>query len=276
MALPTQDQITEKLRAVIDPELRRSIVELGMVRSIEVQESGRVEVVVSLTTAGCPIRSHFEQAVAKQVSELDGVTEVAVGFDVLSDEEKGNLQQTLGRGKLPEGALAQVKNVICVASGKGGVGKSTMTANLAAALTAEGHPAGALDCDVYGYSIPRMLGVNAQARGQRRAQDPAAGRARRRQGDVDRLLRRGERGGRLARPDAAQGDPAVPRGRRLGRARVPAARPAAGDRRRLDDARPAAAAGEVRRSSPRRSRPPRRSPGAAPRWRPNSTSSCSA
>src|SRR4051794_16792597 len=160
MPLPTQDQITEKLRAVIDPELRRSIVELGMVRSIEVRDSGRIEVVVSLTTAGCPIRSHFEQAVAKQVSELDGVTEVVVGFDVLSDEEKGELQKSLGRGKLPAGALAQVKNVICVASGKGGVGKSTMTANLAAALTAEGHPAGALDCDVYGYSIPRMLGVN--------------------------------------------------------------------------------------------------------------------
>jgi len=160
MPLPSQEQITEKLRAVIDPELRRSIVELGMVRSIEVKDDGRVEVVVSLTTAGCPIRSHFEQAVAQQVSELDGVTSVAVGFDVLSDEEKGNLQQTLGRAKLPEGALAQVKNVICVASGKGGVGKSTMTANLAAALTAEGHAAGALDCDVYGYSIPRMLGVN--------------------------------------------------------------------------------------------------------------------
>jgi len=162
MSLPTQDQITEKLRAVIDPELRRSIVELGMVRSIAVKEGGRVEVVVSLTTAGCPIRAHFEQAVAQQVSELEGVTEVAVGFDVLSDEEKTQLQQTLGRGKLPAGALAKVKNVICVASGKGGVGKSTMTANLAAALTAEGHPAGALDCDVYGYSIPRMLGVNSK------------------------------------------------------------------------------------------------------------------
>jgi ATP-binding protein involved in chromosome partitioning len=160
--MPTKDQITEKLRAVIDPELRRSIVELGMVRSIEVKDDGRVEVVVSLTTAGCPIRSHFEQAVAQQVSQLDGVTEVAVGFDVLSDDEKGTLQQTLGRGKLPEGALAQVKNVICVASGKGGVGKSTMTSNLAAALCAEGHAAGALDCDVYGYSIPRMLGVNSK------------------------------------------------------------------------------------------------------------------
>jgi ATP-binding protein involved in chromosome partitioning len=158
--VPTKEQITEKLTAVIDPELRRSIVELGMVRSIDIQPDGRVEVVVSLTTPGCPIRSHFQQAVAQRVSELDGVTTVEVGFDVLSDEEKSGLQQTLGRRKLPEGALAQVKNVICVASGKGGVGKSTMTANLAAALVAEGHSAGALDCDVYGYSIPRMLGIN--------------------------------------------------------------------------------------------------------------------
>ena len=86
MPLPTKDQITEQLRAVIDPELRRSIVELGMVRSIEIHDDGRVDVVVSLTTAGCPIRSHFEQAVASQVSELDGVTEVGVGFDVLSDD----------------------------------------------------------------------------------------------------------------------------------------------------------------------------------------------
>jgi ATP-binding protein involved in chromosome partitioning len=160
MALPTSDQITEQLRAVIDPELRRSIVELGMVRSIEIGDDGRIEVVVSLTTPGCPIRNHFQEAVVKQVSALDGVTAVEVGFDVLSDEEKTGLQKTLGRATLPEGALAQVKNVICVASGKGGVGKSTMTANLAAALVAEGKSVGALDCDVYGYSIPRMLGVN--------------------------------------------------------------------------------------------------------------------
>jgi ATP-binding protein involved in chromosome partitioning len=163
MALPTTDQVTEALRAVIDPELRRSIVDLGMVRSIEIRESGKVEVVVSLTTPGCPIRSHFQQAVAANVAGLDGVTEVGVGFDVLSDSEKANLQQALGRpGGLPEGALAAVKNVICIASGKGGVGKSTMTANLAAALQAEGHSAGALDADVYGYSIPRMLGVDTK------------------------------------------------------------------------------------------------------------------
>jgi len=159
--MPTKEQVNEALRAVIDPELRRSIVDLGMVRSIEIAGDGRVDVVVSLTTPGCPIRSHFQQAVVDNVGKLDGVAAVGVGFDVLSDDEKGRLQQALGRpGGLPEGALAQVKNVICVASGKGGVGKSTMTANLAAALQAEGHPAGALDCDVYGYSIPRMLGVD--------------------------------------------------------------------------------------------------------------------
>ena len=157
--MPTKEQVTEALRGVIDPELRRSIVDLGMVRSIEIS-GGRVDVIVSLTTAGCPIRAHFEKAVGENVGRLDGVEVVGVSFDVLSDEEKGRLQQSLGRGRLPEGALAQVKNVICVASGKGGVGKSTLTANLAAALRAEGSSAGALDADVYGYSIPRMLGVN--------------------------------------------------------------------------------------------------------------------
>jgi ATP-binding protein involved in chromosome partitioning len=159
---PTKEQITEALARVIDPELRRSIVELGMVRSVEIADDGRVDVVVSLTTPGCPIRSHFQQAVADQVGRLEGVARVEVGFDVLSDQEKGRLQQSLGRQRLPEGALAQVKNVVCVASGKGGVGKSTMTANLAAALQADGQAAGALDCDVYGYSIPRMLGVNSK------------------------------------------------------------------------------------------------------------------
>jgi ATP-binding protein involved in chromosome partitioning len=160
MPLPTEEQVTQALASVIDPELRRSIVELGMVRSVAIADDGRVDVMVSLTTPGCPIRSHFQQAVAEQVGRLEGVTNVGVEFDVLSDQEKGRLQQSLGRQRLPEGALAQVKNVICVASGKGGVGKSTMTANLAAALQAEGHSAGALDCDVYGYSIPRMLGVD--------------------------------------------------------------------------------------------------------------------
>ena len=147
---------------MIDPELRRSIVELGMVRSIDVGANGAVDVVVSLTTPGCPIRNHFQQAVVEKVSELEGVATVSVGFDVLSDQEKQGLQAKLGRNRLPEGALAKVSNVVCVASGKGGVGKSTVTANLAAALAVEGHRAGALDADVWGYSIPRMLGVGGK------------------------------------------------------------------------------------------------------------------
>jgi ATP-binding protein involved in chromosome partitioning len=162
--MPTREQIIEKLRGVIDPELRRSIVELDMVRSIELKPAGEVDVVVSLTTPGCPIRNHFEQAVTARVSELEGVGRVNVGFDVLSTEEKQGLQAKLGRPRLPQGALAKVKNVICVASGKGGVGKSTVTANLAAALTLEGYRAAALDADVWGYSIPRMLGVSGKPR----------------------------------------------------------------------------------------------------------------
>jgi ATP-binding protein involved in chromosome partitioning len=160
--MPTRDQITEKLRAVIDPELRRSIVELGMVRSIEIAEDGAVDVVVSLTTPGCPVRNHFQQAVSQKVSELEGVAAVNVGFDVLNDQEKQGLQAKLGRTRLPQGALAQVRNVVCVASGKGGVGKSTVTANLAAALATEGFRSGALDADVWGYSLPRMFGVGGK------------------------------------------------------------------------------------------------------------------
>jgi ATP-binding protein involved in chromosome partitioning len=162
-SMPSKDEVREALRAVIDPELRRSIVELDMVRSIEIHDStGVVDVTVSLTTAGCPIRNHFEDGVAQAVRTLDGVTGVNVDFDVLSDQQKSSLQQKLGRGSLPEGALAEVSNIICVASGKGGVGKSTLTANLAAALAAEGKRVGVLDADVWGYSIPRMLGLGAQ------------------------------------------------------------------------------------------------------------------
>jgi ATP-binding protein involved in chromosome partitioning len=161
--MPTREQIQDSLRNVIDPELRKDIVSLGMVRSIETPEPGRVDVVVSLTTPGCPIRSHFETAVRESVTALGGVDLVNVGFDVLSPDEKQTLAQRLGRqGGLPEGALAAVKNVICIGSGKGGVGKSTVTANLAAALQSEGRQAAALDADVWGYSIPRMLGVHGR------------------------------------------------------------------------------------------------------------------
>ena len=161
--MPSVEQIRDALSRVIDPELRKDIVSLGMVRSIEQPEPGRVDVVVSLTTPGCPIRNHFQQAVSQNVAALEGVSHVNVGFDVLSDQEKQGLAQRLGRQSgLPEGALARVKNIICVGSGKGGVGKSTVTANLSSALQLEGRPAAALDADVWGYSIPRMLGVHGR------------------------------------------------------------------------------------------------------------------
>ncbi|HEY7951755.1 MAG TPA: P-loop NTPase [Solirubrobacteraceae bacterium] len=157
----SKDEILKALESVIDPELRRSIVELDMVRSIETNANGVVDVTVSLTTPACPIRGHFQTSVAGAVSALEGVTHVNVYFDVLSDTQKAALQQKLGRGNLPDGALAQVANVMCIGSGKGGVGKSTLTANLAAALTGEGKKVGILDADVWGYSIPRMYGLGA-------------------------------------------------------------------------------------------------------------------
>ncbi|MDE3133886.1 MAG: P-loop NTPase, partial [Acidobacteriota bacterium] len=160
--MPTRDQVTEALREVIDPELRKDIVTLDMVRSIDVHPNGVVDVTVSLTTPGCPIRDHFQSAVDTAIRSLDGVVGVNISFDVLSDSEKQALRTKLGRGSLPEGALAQVQNVICVGSGKGGVGKSSVTANLAAALASAGKQVGVLDADVWGYSQPRMFGLSGE------------------------------------------------------------------------------------------------------------------
>jgi ATP-binding protein involved in chromosome partitioning len=156
-----ETEIRKALEVVIDPELHRSIVELDMVRSIAIGGNGVVDVTVSLTTPGCPIKGHFQTAVAEAVVALEGVTHCNVYFDVLDDTQKAALQQKLGRGSLPQGALAQVANVLCIGSGKGGVGKSTLTANLAASLAGEGKKVGVLDADVWGYSIPRMYGLGA-------------------------------------------------------------------------------------------------------------------
>jgi ATP-binding protein involved in chromosome partitioning len=159
--MSSEAAIRDALRSVIDPELRQSIVELDMVREIKIGAAGVVDVTVSLTTAGCPIRGHFQTSVSEAVSALEGVNHVNVYFDVMDDAQKAALRQKLGRGSLPDGALAQVGAVTCIGSGKGGVGKSTLTANLAAALAAEGKRTGILDADVWGYSIPRMYGLGA-------------------------------------------------------------------------------------------------------------------
>lgn len=162
MAVPDQGQLQAALETVIDPELRRPITELGMVGELKASEGGVVDVTVLLTTPGCPIRGHFQQAVRQALLAVEGVNHVNVYFDVMSEQQRSELATRLGRGPLPEGSLAEVANVVCVGSGKGGVGKSTLTANLAAALAAEGRRVGVLDADVWGYSIPRMYGLGAK------------------------------------------------------------------------------------------------------------------
>jgi ATP-binding protein involved in chromosome partitioning len=157
--VPTQDQIRDALRSVIDPELQRNMVDLGMVGSIAASSEGRVDVVVSLSAPGCAPRSHFQRAVRERVASLEGVRHVNVSF-----AEPKQQQPAAPAAPAAEPILQGVKNVICVGSGKGGVGKSTITSNLAAALQVEGMQAGALDADVWGYSIPRMLGVHGRPR----------------------------------------------------------------------------------------------------------------
>ncbi|MBO9532660.1 MAG: Mrp/NBP35 family ATP-binding protein [Solirubrobacteraceae bacterium] len=163
LTTPTEDQIREALTSVIDPELKRSVVELGMVRTIAIGAAGAVGVTISLTTGGCPLRNQFIADVNEHVGSVPGVSSVEVAFDVLSDEEKSALRAKLGMpGGLPTGALATIGSILCIGSGKGGVGKSSLTANLAVALANEGKSVGILDADVWGYSIPRMFGLGGQ------------------------------------------------------------------------------------------------------------------
>ncbi len=155
-----RDDVLEALESVIDPELHKPVTELEMVRDVVVHEGGLVEVTVALTVAGCPMRASFEDQVQRFVGAVEGVSAVKLHFDVMSPDEKAALTSRL-RGGRPEKviSLEPGTRVLAVASGKGGVGKSTLTANLAAALAARGEKVGVLDADVYGHSIPHMLGV---------------------------------------------------------------------------------------------------------------------
>jgi ATP-binding protein involved in chromosome partitioning len=158
---PTRDQVLKALERVIDPELGRSVVELDMVREVTV-EGGRVGVTIALTVPGCPLRASFQEQVERALQPV-GAEEVLLGFDVMTSEEKAALTTRLRRGvaqRTPGISVDAKTRVIAVASGKGGVGKSSLTANLAAAFSRLGHRTGVLDADVYGYSIPHMLGIH--------------------------------------------------------------------------------------------------------------------
>jgi ATP-binding protein involved in chromosome partitioning len=158
---PTREQITEALGKVIDPELKRPVTELDMVREVRV-EHGHVAVTIALTVVGCPLRSSFETQVQEHLLPLPGVESVSLEFDVMSPDERAALTQKLRgsvTGRSKGLSLDAATRVLAVASGKGGVGKSTLSVNLAAAFDRHGLRTGILDADVYGHSIPLMLGV---------------------------------------------------------------------------------------------------------------------
>ena len=178
MPAPSYEQIIDVLRPVEDPELHRSIVDLGMVRSVNVAADGAVAVQIALTVPGCPLRNEIQNRVTTAVIALPGVTGVALDFGVMSDDERAKVRQIMGgaghgHDHAPQGGHghAEGKAVpfnqpgnktrpLLISSGKGGVGKSSVTVNLAVALASQGYKVGVVDADIYGYSVPRMLGTD--------------------------------------------------------------------------------------------------------------------
>lgn len=173
----TNDQVIDALRPVHDPELHRSIVDLGMVKQVNIAGDGRVHVQVALTVAGCPLRNEIQNRVTGAVAALPGVTGVGLDFTVMTDDERAQVRMLVhgdpgasaGHGhahghaegrKIPFAEPGCKTRPLLISSGKGGVGKSSVTTNLAVALAARGHSVGIIDADVYGFSIPRMLGID--------------------------------------------------------------------------------------------------------------------
>jgi ATP-binding protein involved in chromosome partitioning len=160
--MPSHADVLTALSRVIDPEIRKPVTELDMVRDVAI-DGGAVAVTIALTVAGCPLRSSFQDQVAREVGDLPGVSSVRLDFDVMTPDERAALTTRLRGGRPAEERRIQLDpatRVIAVASGKGGVGKSTVTVNVAAALATFGRKTGVLDADVYGHSIPHMLGIH--------------------------------------------------------------------------------------------------------------------
>ncbi len=166
--LPTTEDLMGVLRGVIDPELGSNIVELGMAKSAKVTDEGLAQITIALTTSGCPLRSQIQKDVKARVLSLPGVEKVKINWDVLNQEEKANVMKVARFNvsqNAPDTAVPSTTRCVLIASGKGGVGKSSVTANLASALAIQGFRVGVLDADIWGYSIPRLLGIDGRLEG---------------------------------------------------------------------------------------------------------------
>jgi ATP-binding protein involved in chromosome partitioning len=167
--LPTPDHVLAVLRGVIDPELGSDIVELGMAKGATIDDDGRVLVQIALTTSGCPLRAQIQRDVRARVGSIPGVTHVKLDWVEMTQEERSSAMAKArwNISQRPEDtALAPTTKIVLVASGKGGVGKSSVTVNLAAAIAATGRKVGVLDADIWGFSVPRMLGVEGRLAGR--------------------------------------------------------------------------------------------------------------
>jgi ATP-binding protein involved in chromosome partitioning len=163
MSTPAREQVDAALATVNDPEIKRPITDLGMVDSVEISDDGTVRLHILLTVAGCPMQDTIRREVTAAVSPVDGVTSVEISLGVMSPEQRAGLQEVLRGGQaqreIPFAQADSLTRVLAVASGKGGVGKSSLTVNLALALAARGRRVGIVDADIYGHSVPAMLGV---------------------------------------------------------------------------------------------------------------------
>jgi ATP-binding protein involved in chromosome partitioning len=177
ITLPTPDDVMALLRGVIDPELGSDIVDLGMAKGATVTDDGLVTLRIALTTAGCPLRAQIQKDAKARVASLPGVTKVKIDWSELSADEKA---ATMSKARLnaaeqaPATEIPATTKVITIASGKGGVGKSSVTVNLAAALAVQGFTVGVLDADIWGFSVPRMLGIEGRLQGEVGPTDGAA------------------------------------------------------------------------------------------------------
>jgi len=163
MPVPSHDVLFAALSTVIDPEIRKPVTELGMVESVDVDESGLASVTILLTVSGCPLKETLTQDTTTALLAVEGITSVNLTLGVMTDEQRIELRTKLRGGnterEIPFAQPGSLTRVYCVASGKGGVGKSSVTVNLAVAMAQQGLRVGVVDADVYGFSIPRMLGT---------------------------------------------------------------------------------------------------------------------